>query len=213
MPERGRPRSFDREAALHEAMIVFWKRGYQGSSMADLTAVMGINSTSLYAAYGSKERLFREAVELYGRRHGAITDRALTGQPNTRAAIEAMLRENAAAYTDQGTPRGCMVVLSAPVRTQENAGAHDFLVEIRRTVLRSIEDRLRQGVTDGELPEPTDTAAVADYYFTVLQGLSFRARDGGSCAQLQAVIDYAMATWDQILAKSTLGGGSRSDRR
>lgn len=212
MAERGRPRSFDREAALHEAMIVFWKRGYQGSSMADLTAVMGINATSLYAAYGSKERLFREAVQLYGHRYGAITDRALAEQPTTRAAIEAMLRENAVAYTDQGTPRGCMVMLSAPVRTQENAGAHDFLVEIRRTVLRNIENRLRQGVTDGELPESTNTTAVADYYFTVLQGLSFRARDGGSCAELQAVIDYAMATWDQVLVKPILSGGDRPNR-
>lgn len=114
MTGRGRPRGFDRDRALEQALRVFWEHGYQGASMTALTSAMGIKSPSLYAAYGSKEELFREALALYAATEGSYTRRALDEQPTARASVEAALRDNAAAYTDPATPRGCLVILAAP---------------------------------------------------------------------------------------------------
>ncbi|MGY1942159.1 TetR/AcrR family transcriptional regulator [Nocardia asiatica] len=195
MAERGRPRAFDRAEALRRAMEVFWEHGYEGASMSDLTAAMGINSPSVYAAFGGKEALFRAAIELYGRTDGGYTDRALREEPTARASIEAMLRDNAAAYTEENKPHGCMVVLAGSTYTTRNTSVRDFLIEKRRETTDDIRHRLDRGVAEGDLPAGTDTAALAGFYTTVLYGLSIRARDGATPAELTASIDCAMAAW------------------
>src|SRR5215475_3156896 len=113
MAERGRPRRFERTEALRRAMEVFWTRGYEGASMSELTAAMGINSPSLYAAFGCKEALFREALALYEAVNSGNAARALDSEPTARRAVEAMLRENAADYAAPGRPSGCMIVLAS----------------------------------------------------------------------------------------------------
>lgn len=195
MAERGRPRAFDRAEALRRAMEVFWEHGYEGASMSDLTAAMGINSPSLYAAFGGKEALFRAAVELYGHTDGGNTARALREEPTARAAVEAMLRDNAAAYTEANKPHGCMVVLAGSTYTTRNTGIRDFLIDKRRETTEDIRRRLERGVAEGDLPPDTDSAALAGFYTTVLYGLSIQARDGASLAELTASIDCAMAAW------------------
>src|SRR5687768_16620781 len=102
MAKPGRPRSFDRDAALRRAMVLFWERGYEAVSLAELTEQLGINKPSLYAAFGCKEALFREAIELYSSTEGKHTEQALHEQPSARAAIESMLRNNARSYTTAG---------------------------------------------------------------------------------------------------------------
>lgn len=203
MAARGRPRAFDRDAALQRAMEIFWARGYEGVSLTDLTEAMGIASPSLYAAFGSKEALFREAVELYGRLEGGATARALAAQPTARAAVEAMLRDNAAGYTTPGRPTGCMVVLAATNVSPANAGIGEFMAEQRRASREDIRDRIARGVADGDLGPGTDVDALAAYITTVLHGLSFEARDGVSCDTLNAIVDRAMATWDALAAPAT----------
>ncbi|MET7769835.1 TetR/AcrR family transcriptional regulator [Nocardia sp. NPDC005366] len=195
MAARGRPRAFDRSAALRRAMEVFWEHGYEGSSMSDLTTAMGINSPSLYAAFGDKEALFRAAVELYGQTHGGDAEIALREQPTARASIEAMLRDSALAYTAEGTPHGCMVVLAGSTYTARSAPIRDFLVDKRRGRSGDIRRRLDRGVADGDLPADTDTAALATFYTTVLYGLSIQARDGATLAELTQSIDTAMTAW------------------
>ncbi|WP_327119387.1 TetR/AcrR family transcriptional regulator [Nocardia sp. NBC_01730] len=195
MADRGRPRAFDRADALRRAMEVFWEHGYEGSSMSDLTAAMGINSPSLYAAFGGKEALFREAVGLYGRTDGGYTNRALQDEPTARAGIEAMLRDNAAAYTEENKPHGCMVVLAGSTYTTRSASIRDFLTEKRRETTEGIRMRLDRGVVEGDLPAGTNTSALSSFYTTVLYGLSIQARDGASLADLTASIDCAMAAW------------------
>ncbi|GAB3499953.1 TetR/AcrR family transcriptional regulator [Amycolatopsis cihanbeyliensis] len=178
-------------------MHVFWERGYEGTSLTDLTAAMGIGSPSLYAAFGGKEALFREAVQLYGRTFGDRTADALGSQPTARAAIEAMLRNNATTYTDPDLPHGCMIVLSATNYTPSNIGVRDYLAELRRVTQEEIRRRLDRGVEDGDLPTGVDTAAMGAFYSTVLNGLSLQARDGYGAGELDAVIDTAMAAWDR----------------
>ncbi|MEU7629280.1 TetR/AcrR family transcriptional regulator [Nocardia sp. NPDC049220] len=195
MAERGRPRAFDRTEALRRAMEVFWEHGYEGSAMSDLTVAMGINSPSLYAAFGGKEALFREAVDLYGRTDGGCTDRALRDEPTARASIEAMLRGNAIAYTEENKPHGCMVVLAGSTYTTRSASIRDFLIDKRRETTDGIRERLDRGVRERDLPAGTNTAALAGFFTSVLYGLSIQARDGASLAELTASIDCAMAAW------------------
>ncbi|GAA4540558.1 TetR/AcrR family transcriptional regulator [Amycolatopsis samaneae] len=195
MSPRGRPRAFDREGALTKAMYVFWARGYEGASLADLTAAMGINPPSLYAAFGGKEALFREAVKHYCAVYGGFTERALREQPTARAAVEAVLRDNARDYVDPAHPSGCMVVLAATNCTPANQGVHDHLRALRRETQESITRRLREGVEDGELPEDTDVEALGGFFTTVLNGLSVQARDGATLPELTASIDVALVAW------------------
>jgi AcrR family transcriptional regulator len=192
---RGRPRSFDREAALQKAMFVFWELGYECASMTDLTTAMGIGSPSLYAAFGGKEALFREAVTHYGATFGGMTDRALAEQATAREAVEAMLRDNAESYIRAEHPAGCMIVLAATNYTPGNQGVHDYLAELRRGCQETLRASLRQGVTDGELPSDTDVDGMAAFYITVLNGLSIQARDGAKANELTAVVNGAMAAW------------------
>lgn len=197
MAARGRPRNFDRDAALRRAMEVFWRQGYEGTSLSELTAAMGISAPSLYAAFGSKEALFREAVELYESVHGAAAFAKLDA-PTAREAIEAMLRNNVAHYADPGTPPGCMVVLAATTGTVGNEGVRDFLAVKRRGGEDVVRRRLDRGVADGDLPPTTDVTTLAAFVTTVQQGLSIQARDGASLATLAAVVDHALAVWDAM---------------
>ncbi|MEV6901990.1 TetR/AcrR family transcriptional regulator [Amycolatopsis sp. NPDC051372] len=197
MSPRGRPRAFDRERALTEAMFVFWERGYEGASLADLTGAMGINPPSLYAAFGGKEALFREAVEQYSATYGSHTPRALAEEPTARAAVEAMLRDNVRVYVDPAHPTGCMVVLAATNCSPANRPVCELLGEARAHVRDLIRTRLRRGVEAGELPETTDVEALGGYYATVLFGLSVQARDGAGLPELTAVIDTALTCWPE----------------
>lgn len=197
MAKAGRPRRFDRTTALTRAMELFWERGYEGASISDLTAVMGMNAPSLYATFGSKESLFREAVHLYN--ENSPTTRALNDAPTARAAVEALLRDNVAAYADPANPAGCMIVLSAMLGVPENEAVRNHLAQYRRSDQLALQRRLEHSMAEGELPQGTDTATIAAFYITILQGLSIQAHDGASREQMEAIVDCAMAAWDALI--------------
>ncbi|MCY1195099.1 MAG: TetR/AcrR family transcriptional regulator [Achromobacter veterisilvae] len=198
MAERGRPRNFDRAQALRKAMDVFWSKGYEGASLADLTEAMGINSPSLYGAFGSKESLFREAVELYRETEGSSGRRALQDAPTAREGIQSMLLASAERFTAPGHPPGCMIVLGAPSGCVNHASVGDFLGDNRRDMQGRILARLHAGAADGELPAGTDLKGLAAFYATVLHGMSIQARDGATRKTLQAVARQAMCAWDAL---------------
>ncbi|MDG4795750.1 TetR/AcrR family transcriptional regulator [Micromonospora sp. WMMD1082] len=202
MAPRGRPRTFDRHTALHTAMELFWRRGYEGVSVSMLTETLGITPTSLYAAFGSKERLFDEAIELYDAPGSTPTDQALT-RHQTREVVEAILRNNADAYTDPATPPGCMIVLSA---INLGSGHDDIgrkLNERRRRDRAKIQARIERGIADGDLPGNLDAAVAASYVQTVLHGLSIQAHDGCTREHAHAIVGAAMDGWDTMIERAT----------
>jgi AcrR family transcriptional regulator len=199
MASRGRPRTFDPDTALRQALEVFWERGYEGTSLSDLAEAMGIASASIYAYFGSKEKLFGKVMALYGTTSGRPPRQALREQPTARVAIHEMLRATADQITGPGTPHYCMLVLAAPTGAVENHAVREFLADLRREQHTTIKDRLARGVADGDLTvPPEDLDAIARYYTTVVQGLSLQARDGATRADLETVIACAMAAWDTL---------------
>ncbi len=190
----GRPREFDRDAALAKARDAFWSRGYEGVSMADLVETLGIASARIYAAFGSKEKLFHEAVALYDEGEGGFATRALAEEPTAAAAIERSLREAVETYTRKDRPKGCMVVSAATNCAAENDGVREFLADYRRRRTASLVERLERGVLEGELRPDTDAQALGDYYAVILHGFSVQARDGVSRKRLLATIPTAMLT-------------------
>jgi len=169
--------------------------------MADLRAALGINQASLYAAYGSKEALFRETVALYLKTDGIATARALASDLPARDAIHAMLQDGVDMFMADDATRGCLLVLSAINCTVENKGVQDYLSSLRDQTRVAIEARLRRGQREGEVSKTAPVKAVAAFYATVLHGLSIQARDGSSRKILTAVVKCSMDAWEQLVGE------------
>jgi AcrR family transcriptional regulator len=193
--DRGRPREFDRAEALEKAMRLFWSRGYDAVSMADLRADLGITQASLYAAFGSKEQLFLEAVDLYRQTAGFSATDALAKGVNAREAIHAMLQAAVDAFSAPDAPGGCLLILGATNCAIENKGVQDYLLSIRRKISQSILDRLKQGQRDGDVPKTAPVVALTAYCSTVLHGLALQSKDGAMQKTLTQVVELAMADW------------------
>ncbi len=188
----GRPREFDREQALLKARDLFWRQGYEGTSLSDLVAELGIASARIYKAFGSKELLFREAVASYESHEGGFADRAFSEESCVRAAIKRLLNDAVMLYSRADLPQGCMVVSSAASVSDENSGIKDWLAEHRLQRTQGIIDQLRAAIATGELPPQTDADALGDYFAAFLHGLSVQARDGVSRPRLEAAVKIAL---------------------
>jgi AcrR family transcriptional regulator len=191
----GRPREFDRDAALEAAMLLFWRKGFAAASMSDLCDAMGISSPSLYAAFGSKEALYLEAVEYYARTIGPPVWDKLAGGATARAGIENLL----IAWTEslpksRATPAGCMALLAA-VGDEWPAAIVRVVKKVRLEMLGTLRSRLETAVARGELPASTDIDGLSRFYLSVFQGMAVQAKDGATSAELRAVAAAAMAAW------------------
>lgn len=187
--KRGRPPAFDRGEVLERAMEVFWASGFDGSSIPVLTAAMGISAQSLYAAFGSKDALYREAIDRYQATIGAFADRALDEGTDAVEAVAALLRESALLFSRTADTPGCMVT------TAPSGVPGDPLTllgrQLRAEGVRKLADRLQRGVRDGQLRRDTDCVAWARYLSSVLQGMSVQARDGTSREALLSIAGIA----------------------
>lgn len=189
---RGRPRSFDRDAALARAMEVFWAKGYDGAQVTDLTRAIGIAPPSFYAAFGSKEAAFLEAVDLYIDQVASAPMRALEDAATVRAGLRAMLA-GSIDIAVSNEPGGCLLILGVVNCLPANRAARERLAAARGETVELIEARLRRAVREGDLADETDTARLAAFYHGIMQAISFQARDGAGRAQLAALIEPALA--------------------
>ena len=195
MASLGRPRTFDREEALKAAMVLFWRKGFAAASMNDLCDAMGVRSPSLYAAFGSKEALYREALERYVETIGPPIWGPLEDAETARAGIENLLL----AATDslpqfRSKPAGCMAALGA-VCDEWPAAIADAVREIRSDMLGRLRSRLKAGAANSELAPTTDIEALSRFYLGVYEGMAVQARDGAGAADLKAIARVAMAAW------------------
>ena len=183
-------------------MELFWARGYEGATLEDLQAVMGnINPPSFYHAFGSKEALFREAVDLYVAKVGCPSTRALEESKTAREGVDALLRMTAKVLSGPGKAHGCLLVRGAINCAPANQGPQDYLLGIRQRAPKVIKARLDRAIAEGELPRGLDTSGMAAFYATVLHGIGMRAGDGASQSALMAAVDGAMAAWEPLISK------------
>jgi len=208
MPKRGRPSGFDRDVALRCAMDVFWSKGYEGTQVADLTAAMGINPPSFYAAFGSKKEAFLRAVALYVETIGARSVAELDEAPTVREGIRAMLLRTieVACSTSAG---GCLTVLGVVNNLPENMEVWERLRQERVNMADRIRDRLCRGIAEGDLPADADTDVLAAYFLGVTQTISFQARDGAPRAALEALVEPALAALPDATTSPPVGAACR----
>jgi AcrR family transcriptional regulator len=190
----GRPREFDTDKALDRALKVFWRKGYEGASLLDLTKAMGINRPSLYAAFGNKESLFRKAIDRYVHGPAAHAGEALH-QPTARAVVEHLLFGSIDLITDPKNPRGCFLVQSALACGDTGECARRELVKRRAAAESGLRKRFERAVTEGDLPADCDPADLARYVVTVSHGIAVQAASGATRDELRRVAKMALASW------------------
>jgi AcrR family transcriptional regulator len=194
---RGRTRSFDADAALDRALDLFARQGYEATSIAQLTAVMGINPPSLYAAYGNKRELFDRVVERYAEYRRAYAEDVMA-QPTARLAARRFLEGAADHDTAPGQPRGCLTVQGCLAGDDEDLEVAALLAQMRAANQEALQRRLERSVIDGDLPAETNCEALARYLCTVSQGISVQASGGASREQLLEVAALALAAVPQV---------------
>ncbi|WP_329383963.1 TetR/AcrR family transcriptional regulator [Streptomyces sp. NBC_01716] len=190
----GRPRGFDADEALERAMVVFWAQGYEGASLTDLTNAMAITRTSMYAAFGNKEELFRKALRRYAEGPAAYVGLALK-EPTAREVAAAILAGSARTTTLPGRPAGCLSVQGSLAAGTAGRPARDTLAAWRDEALSHLNERFRRAVDEGDLPGDADTALLARYLMTVANGIAVQAAGGADHDELRRVADAALRSW------------------
>jgi AcrR family transcriptional regulator len=190
----GRPRAFDPEEALEKAMIFFWQHGYEGASLSGLTKAMGISTTSMYATFGNKEQLFREALRLYDDHPEGYLEPALR-QPTVRQLAEVLLNGTVRGTTRPDMPHGCLGVQSALVTSDGGARIRELLAERRRRIDARLTERLERAADEGDLPAGTSPAVLARFLSMTISGIAVQAASGVSRDELQAMADAVLEGW------------------
>jgi AcrR family transcriptional regulator len=193
--KRGRPRVLDRDFGLDIAARLFWERGYEGTSTADLTKAMGINPPTLYSMFGSKEELYRQALDFSIARETSRRSEILASNLPLYEALGLYLYDIADGDTQPDKPPGCMVSTAVLQHAEENASVARVTADLREASVQNLKTRFNRGVEEGELPERTDTDTLARFYGAVIQGMSAQACDGACNALLKRLIDIALTAW------------------
>src|SRR5579883_1632675 len=187
---KGRPREFDVDEALDRALWVFWRRGYEGATLADLTQAMGINRPSLYAAFGSKEELFCKVLDRYVE-GPAVRVREALNEPTARAVAERLLGGVIDTVTDRRNPRGCLLVQGALACGETAESVRRELAASRLAGEDAVRQRFERAIADGDLPAEVDPAVLAGYVVTVMRGIAVQAAGGASREDLRRVAEMA----------------------
>lgn len=206
MATAGRPRGFERDAAVDSAMLLFWQFGYEGTSLDDLKRAMGgekgISSASFYAAFGSKEALYREALSRYFDKHGGLIGMLRDERWAPRDRLERALRASLAVQMDASHPLGCMLALSATIGSNLGAGARLVTATGRGVTRAALKDCLQDGIDKKALSRNANLQGLTALYDGLLLGISIQARDGVPLAAMESAISCALSAWD---ASNALG--------
>ena len=192
---RGRPTAFDRAEALEAAMLLFWERGYEGTTFDDLTTAMRINASSFRNSFKSKEALYRETIDAYVLETGQWFAGILFGEANVRTAFSRLLEETAALYTRELRPSGCMISLAATHVPPDLASLKALTASHRHAAETAMAERIQQGQRDGQVDAGVDRLALAAYFNTVFRGMAVQARDGASTSRLTDIARLAMTVF------------------
>ena len=186
--------SFDRNVALHKAMLLFWRHGYEATSLNDLTSALGVKPSSIYTVFGDKKGLFLEAVALY--MAGPITSELIISQAvNGRDAAMQLLKTAVKGFTAENTPAGCLLATSVISCSNAASDVQEKLAAIRRGIEARLQDKVKASIDAGLLPADSNAEALAGMTMALIQGLSTLARDGASREKLERLVDAAMKAW------------------
>ena len=197
---KGRPREFDTEKALEAALLLFWRHGYEGTSLASLTEAMGINTPSLYAAFGNKEMLFRKALDRYLERPASYLPNALKA-PTAHGAAENLLTGAIDMVMHRGHPDGCLLVHGALAAGPTGEPIRKELSRRRAGAEALVRQRFERAMAEGDLPKSVDAAKLARYIVTVIWGMSVQATGGATREQLKEIADMAMRSWPELAGR------------
>lgn len=190
----GRPRAFDTDAALDRALQVFWRRGYEGAALSDLTKAMRINRPSLYGAFGNKQALFRKVLDRFAAGPASYL-RTVLEQPTAGAVAQQLLQQAAKALTKPRQPHGCLMVQGALSCGKEGNPIRRELIKRRGAAEAAIRRRLARAKSEHDLPRDSNPADLARYLMTVMHGMAVQAAGGASRAKLQRVARAALRAW------------------
>lgn len=196
---KGRPRAFDKDNALEKAMNLFWRHGYDGTSLGQLTEEIGIAAPSLYSAFGSKEDLFRLAIERYFQTVSSQASEELSTAKTAFEGLENVLYASAISFSDPNSPFGCMIGIGALRCSSSNQKVQKATARLRQRSYETLRSRLIRAQTGNEIDQSANVDAIADFYSGVVYGMSVLASDGASCDRLTALAKMAMAAWPKKL--------------
>lgn len=191
---RGRPLAFNQDDALERALQIFWSRGYEGASMAELADALGINKPSIYATFGNKEALFRKALAKYLAGPAAFIGEAMK-EPTAHQVVEKFLLLAVDFFSDRSTPNGCMIVQAALTGGQGSSTIQQELIAYRKSLEASFNERFELAKSQGDLPAHVNAAALAKYITTIHQGMSVQATSGATKEELLAITEIALSNW------------------
>ncbi len=194
IPCRGRPREFCIDHALAQALRVFWQKGYEGTSLTDLTEAMGITRPSLYAAFGNKESLFRKALDLYQCEKLAYINQALE-QPTAREVAETMLRGTVNNVTSNDEPHGCLGVITSVACGPESQSVREEVLQRGEVAKKALMDRFERAKVEGDLPQHVDTEGLMRVLIAMLQGISVQANQGATREELDRLVESGLMLW------------------
>lgn len=192
---RGRPKNFDRSIALHQAMKLFWERGYEGASFDDLITAMGISPSSFYNSFGSKEWLYQEATEAFMARSGEWFAGELGAATDTKTAFHQLLKAAAREATLDDMPAGCMISLAGTHVPPALTALRERMAGYREAGQSAMADRIRRGIEEGDVSKDTNVEALAAFYSALSRGMVVQARDGASRDRLLEIVEVGMRAW------------------
>jgi len=191
---RGRPRVFDMDEALDKALEIFWKRGYEGASIAELTETLGINKPSLYAAFGNKEELFNKTLSRYVAGPVAFIQEAIN-QPTAYEVAQSFLTKAVKFFTDTKHPKGCLIVQAALSVSADSLLVQDLLTKYRYSYEQQLAKRFEKAKEEGDLPTDANAETLAKFLSTLHQGMSVQVTSGASKEELMQIVEFALKSW------------------